>query len=286
VYDFEMSSNDDSRDRVREYYAQFGDREWLRLCNAEDGAIEFAVTCHALATHLPKSGRVLDIGGGPGRYTIWLAQRGYRVALADLSPNLLDIARAKIAEAGAESNVESIGVADARHLKQWPDDSFDAVLSLGPFYHLPELRDRRAATAEMVRVLRPGGIAFVAQMPSYSFLRRTIAIQDERRHLLQPEWLMQLTERGYFENDIAGRFDHGFGVRPAEIIPFFDEFGIEALTLLAAESLSIGIQRPLAELSTTDPDAYAVALNLMIEAAADPSIHGLSNHLIYVGRRR
>ena len=144
---------------MREYYAQFGEREWLRLCNAEDGAIEFAVTCHALATHLPKSGRILDIGGGPGRYTIWLAQRGYRVVLADLSPNLVDIAREKIAEAGVESNVESIGVADARDLKQWSDDSFDAVLSLGPFYHLPELHDRRAATAEMVRVLRPGGLS-------------------------------------------------------------------------------------------------------------------------------
>lgn len=281
-----MSSNDDSQDRVREYYAQFGEREWLRLCNAEDGAIEFAVTCHALATHLPKSGRILDIGGGPGRYTIWLARRGYRVVLADLSPNLLDIAREKIAGAGVGSTVESIGVADARDLKQWSGDSFDAVISLGPFYHLPESHDRRSATAEMVRVLRPGGLAFVALMPRYSFLRRTIAVRDERRHLLQPEWLRQLTDRGYFENDVAGRFNYGFGVRPAEIIPFFDEFGIEPVTLLAAESLSIGIQGPLADLSATDPDSYAVALTLMIEAASDPSIHGLSNHLIYVGRRR
>jgi ubiquinone/menaquinone biosynthesis C-methylase UbiE len=205
VYDFQMSSNDDSRDRVREYYAQFGEREWLRLCNAEDGAIEFAVTRHALSTHLPKFGRILDIGGGPGRYTIWLAERDYRVVLADLSPHLLDIAREKIAEAGVAANVESIGVADARDLNQWPDGAFDAVLSLGPFYHLPELQDRRAATAEMVRVLRPGGLAFVAMMPRYSFLRRTIAVRDERRHLQQPEWLEQLTERGHFENDIAGR---------------------------------------------------------------------------------
>ena len=281
-----MASNDDSRDRVRDYYAQFGEREWQRLCNAEDGAIEFAVTCHALATHLPESGRILDIGGGPGRYTIWLAKRGYRVVLADLSPNLLDIAREKIAEAGVESKVESIGVADARDLKQWSDGSFDAVVSLGPFYHLPELHDRQIAAAEMVRVLRSGGVAFAALMPRSSFLRRTIAIRDERRHLLQPEWLKQLSDRGYFANDVAGRFNYGFGVRPAEVIPVFAGFGIEPLTLLAAESLSIGIQGPLADLSATDPDAYAIALSLMIEAASDPSIHGLSNHLIYVGRRR
>jgi SAM-dependent methyltransferase len=114
-----MTTDHSPQDRVRDYYAQFGEREWLRLANAEDGAIEFALTCHALSTCLPKQGRILDIGGGPGRYTIWLAERGYRVVLADLSPDLLDIAKVKIDEAGVGSNVESIGVADARDLKAW-----------------------------------------------------------------------------------------------------------------------------------------------------------------------
>jgi S-adenosylmethionine-dependent methyltransferase len=46
----------------------------------------------------PKS-RILDIGGGPGRYAMWLAKHGHRVVLADLSPELLAIARTKLAEA-------------------------------------------------------------------------------------------------------------------------------------------------------------------------------------------
>jgi hypothetical protein len=60
-------------------------------------------------------------------------------------------------------------------------------------------------------------------------------------------------------------------VRPAEVIPFFDEFGIEPVTLLAAESLSIGLQGSLADLSANDPDAYTVALNLMLDAASTPA---------------
>ena len=60
-------------DAVRAYYASFGEREWARLENPDDGAIEFTVTCQTLATYLPSRARVLDIGGGPGRYTIWLA---------------------------------------------------------------------------------------------------------------------------------------------------------------------------------------------------------------------
>ena len=83
-------------DAVRSYYANSGEREWARLENPDDGALEFEVTCHTLAKYLPSNARVLDMGGGPGRYTIWLAQRGHRVVLADLSPELLSIARAKI----------------------------------------------------------------------------------------------------------------------------------------------------------------------------------------------
>ncbi len=100
-------------DAVRAYYASFGEREWERLENPADGAVEFAITCHTLASHLPPSARVLDIGGGPGRYTVWLAQRGHRVVLADLSRELLAIAKAKIEQAGAGAMVEEIVEANA-----------------------------------------------------------------------------------------------------------------------------------------------------------------------------
>src|SRR5690242_20243517 len=67
------------RDTVRAYYASFSEREWQSLTNPDDGAVEFALTKQLLATYLPPSGRILDLGGGPGRYTIWLAERGYQI---------------------------------------------------------------------------------------------------------------------------------------------------------------------------------------------------------------
>ncbi len=127
-----------TRDAVRAYYAQFGEREWARLTHPTDGAVEYAVNRQLLAAHLPPTGRVLDLGGGPGRYTIWLAQRGYAVTLADLSPNLLAIARERIAQAGVAHRVEAVVEADACDLSRWEDGRFAAVVSLGPFYHLPK----------------------------------------------------------------------------------------------------------------------------------------------------
>ncbi len=85
------------RDDLLAYYSGFAEHEWNRLTRPNDGAVEFAITCQALTTYLPLGARVLDIGGGPGRYSLWLSERGHCVTLADISPDLLDIARQQIA---------------------------------------------------------------------------------------------------------------------------------------------------------------------------------------------
>jgi len=277
--------DDSSLDRVREYYARFGEREWDRLENLDDGAIEFAITCRTLRKYLPTVGRILDIGGGPGRYAIWLANRGHRVALADLSPNLIEIAKSKVSEAGLESMVESMSVADARDLSAWDDNAFDGVVSLGPFYHLTRLADREEAAKELVRVLRPGAHAFIALMPRYTLLRRTMLIPDERPHLNQSGWLRNLMEEGLFENDIPGRFNSGYGVVPSEVSPFFDKFGLKTVKLLAAESISVGIQGELAKVAADQPAMFEKILDLLEDAASDSSIHGSCSHLLFVGRK-
>ena len=272
-------------DAVRAYYAGLGEREWTRLDSLDDGAIEFEVTCQVLSTYLPPNARVLDIGGGPGRYAIWLAQRGHRVSLADLSPEQLSIARTKIDQAGVDAMVEEIVVADARDHSHWADDSFDAVLSLGPFYHLPDPNDRDRAATELHRVLRVGGTAFVALMPRYAFLRRTLDIPDERRHLTQPDFMERLLNEGVFINDVPGRFTEGYGALPEEMSPFFERHGFTTLALLSAEGIAVNSQRAFSELASSDPAAYQAAMDVIIQTAGDPSILGMTNHLLYVGRR-
>jgi SAM-dependent methyltransferase len=270
---------------VRAYYAQFGEREWTRLQDAADGQVEFAVTCQTLLQYLASPARVLDLGGGPGRYTIWLAEHGHQVTLADLSPELLAIARQRIHAAGVGGHVEAVVEADARDLRTWPDAAFDAVLCLGPFYHLPDPTDRARAAAELGRVLAPGGLAFVALVPRLAFLRRTLALADERRHLFEPGFVARVLEDGVFSNDVPGRFTTGYGARTEEIGPFFAGFGFEQLTLLSAESLTVGLEAILPEL-LGDARLREIVLQLAVQAAADPSILGLARHLLYVGRRQ
>jgi ubiquinone/menaquinone biosynthesis C-methylase UbiE len=273
-----------SHELVRNYYAAFGENEWHRLTSPE-GVIEFAVTTHTLNKYLPKHGRLLDIGGGPGRYSLWLAQRGYRVVLADLSPNLLDIARAKIAEAGVQSRIEEVVTCNACDLSRFGDNSFDAVLCLGPFYHLVEPADRDKAASELVRVLKPGGIAFIAFMPIYTFLRRTLALEDERRHLAQPEFMVRLMQEGVFLNDASGRFNAGHGVRPQAVAPFMEQHGLTTVELLADTGFAAPHAAQLEELARIDPKTHNQMMELIVNTANDPSLLGASIHLLYVGQK-
>ncbi len=274
-----------TKDDLRAYYAVFAEREWQRLANADDGAIEYTLTCAMLERYLPPAGRILDIGGGAGRYTIWLARRGYKVVLADLSPDLLELARIQIAAANVAEQVEAIVEADACDLSRWSDESFDSVVCLGPFYHLPDSKDRERAASELVRVLRPGGAAFIALMPRLALLRRILARPDERKHLADGAWVARLMEHGTFENSAAGKFTYGYGAKPSEIEPFFRRYGLEQITLLSAEGITDGIQKQASEALAAESNIRQQTFNLLVETADDPAILGMANHLLYIGRR-
>jgi SAM-dependent methyltransferase len=114
---------------IRSYYELGLERD--RLVQGYS-RIEFERTKELLVRHLPAPpARVLDVGGGPGAYASWLADRGYGVQLVDALP--LHVEQATELAAGRFSAV----VGDARRLDE-PDASWDAVLLLGPLYHLLE----------------------------------------------------------------------------------------------------------------------------------------------------
>src|SRR5689334_12390016 len=135
--------------------------------------VEWVRTCELLERWLPPApATVLDVGGGPGRH---LLDRGYAVTLYDLVP--------KHVTQGRERGVPAYA-GDARRLPVG-DATADAVLLLGPLYHLTGADDRARALAEAWRVLRPGGVAVVAGLSPWGrVLVRASADQlgDPARH--------------------------------------------------------------------------------------------------------
>jgi ubiquinone/menaquinone biosynthesis C-methylase UbiE len=150
---------------IQRFYDQGRERE--RLARGA-GALELARTQEVLQRYLPPPpAEILDVGGGPGVYAAWLARSGYHVHLVDPVP--LHIAQAHEAAAAQPASPFSASLGDARRLDA-PDAVCDAILLLGPLYHLPERGERLAALAEARRVLRPGGVAFIGAISRYGSL--------------------------------------------------------------------------------------------------------------------
>src|SRR5437660_5084703 len=134
---------------VLEFYARGQENERL---DREEGKLERCRTQELLLRYLPAPPVVvLDVGGGTGQYATWLAEHGYTVHLVDPVPLHLDQARARSA-AQPQAPLASVSGGDARRL-DWPSEHVDAVLLLGPLYHLTERSDRLRALNEAWRVL-------------------------------------------------------------------------------------------------------------------------------------
>jgi len=147
---------------VRAYYERDEERDRL---TAGASRIEFERTKEILGRALPPPpATIADIGGGPGAYAIWLASLGYEVHHRDLMPLHVEHVRHDASQAGVEVDA---AVGDARSL-DLDDASVDAVLLLGPLYHLVELEDRLAALREASRILRPDGVLFAAAITRWA----------------------------------------------------------------------------------------------------------------------
>jgi len=262
-------------DPVRGYYDEHAEREWQRLASDRT---EFALTLRALGEHLPGGPlRILDIGGGPGRYAIELAQRGHAVTLADFSRAELDIAREKARERHVE--LDGIVEADARDLAQFADQSFDAVVMLGPLYHLLEASDRERAIAEARRVLRDAGTLFAAFITRYAVVRFWAKYDPSR---VAADW--EKYERQLIDGRVTGNygFTDVYTARPDEVEPFMKSCGFEKRDLIGCEGVISMIRE---KVDALDGDDWERWMDLNYGLGKDPSTHGVTEHLLYVGKK-
>lgn len=261
--------------RVRDFYNQDPEVEWRRL---DENRTEFAVTLKALSDVLPAApAAILDIGGGPGRYAIALAQQGYTVTLADLAEANLAFAQQAVERAGAA--VSEFLVADARDLSMFTSESFDGVLLLGPLYHLLEEADRQAALAESRRVLKTGGVIAAA------FLCRFAPLRFAAQRL--PEWITHNADRmerilTTGRDDEPKTFTHAYLSRPEEIEPVMRAAGFEMCLLVGCEGVTAGHAEAV---NRSSGSVWEQWVDLNYRLGRDPAMHGASDHLLYMGRK-
>jgi len=264
-----------STNSVQGYYDENAQVEWARLARHRT---EFAVTLRALEEFLPTPpAEILDIGGGPGRYAIALAGRGYTVSLADLAATNLALAQEKAREAGVQ--LRRALQADARDLGVLPEEAFDAVLIMGALYHLLSEAHRLQAVREALRTLKPGGVLCAVFISRFAPFREAA--------VNQVAWLIE--EQDYAErilatglHDRAKTFTNAYFAHPVEIVPFMEATGLETLGLVGCEGIVAEHEQAVNALSG---EAWERWVDLNYRLGKDPAALGAADHLLYIGRK-
>lgn len=248
------------------------------------GKLEAERTRELLRRFLPAPPAVvMDVGGAAGAYALWLARAGYEVHLLD--PVAKHVEQARLAsDAQPDRPLARLEVGDARRLRQ-EDQSVDAMLLLGPLYHLTERRDRRRALREARRVLVPGGLLFAAAISRFASALdgiRTDRMGDTAFRAMVDRDLVDGQHRNITLDPL--NFTTAYFHRPEELSREVGGAGFRVEGVFAVEGPAW--LTPDLETRIDDPDGLERLLAVLRKLEREPSLLGASAHLLVVARTR
>lgn len=261
---------------VKKHYDLEPRREWDRLQNRYP--YEKYITTHIMDRYIHESDRILDIGGGPGHYSVYGAKKGCEMTLLDLSDGNVRFAKQKARQYGVRFTAIQ---GNALDLSRFEDNSFDHVFLMGPLYHLLEEESRIKAISEAIRVLKPGGMLFCSFILIYGGVNYNLRecpkqILDESQ---QP--MYDLTARD--EAVSCETFTFTWMTTVGEIKKLMAHFDtLEKVTLFAQEGILAPYTHTLEKCTVKERKAWYDYACRFCEKE-DYLTHG--EHLMYVGKK-
>ncbi|MFN2521793.1 MAG: class I SAM-dependent methyltransferase [Mycobacteriales bacterium] len=272
--------HDDSVSAVRDYFDALGDEEWERLAASPAGRVSFVLHRRLLGRFVRSGMRVLEVGAGPGRFTVELAGLGARVVVTDLSPVQLELNGAHVAAAGADDAVEARALADICDLSAFGPGSFDAVVAYGgPISYAFDGADR--AVAELLRVVTPGGPVLASVMSTLGAYRHFLPGVIELMDLHGSD----VTERILATGDLRETQPPGSGqhlcrmFRHRELVELVHAQGGRVLASSASNWASLADAEVLASLEA-DPETWAGFLDNEEDCCSEPGALDGGTHVL------
>lgn len=269
---------DESLSTVRAYYDSNPQGEWNRL---DEHPFEFALTTHMMDRYVKPGDSVLDIGGGPGRYSLYCAQKGCAVTLVDLSSANVALAREKAKELGVSITALE---KNCLELEELGLGEFDHVFLMGPLYHLTEESDRISAVRIALRHLKKGGNLYCSFILDFA----GIIFDMKNGPGILPVDLGNPNAIRLIDSVINGGgysgpgFTNVFFISQGRIEPFMAQFGLEKLHLFGQE----GILAPNEKQILTFPEEErALWIDIAKRFLELPELLAFSEHAMFIGKK-
>lgn len=260
---------------VVENYENYREEDRLTTNNARK--IEFITTARILDEHLSGKMKILDCAAGTGIYSFYLADKGHQVTATDITPRHIEIIKDKLKDKKYQMET---AVLDAADMSMFGDETFDAVLNMGPFYHLLTEEQRTKCIAETLRVLKKGGLVFTAYIPRY-YVFQFAALSDRRyldkdlaRKIIGTGVLKHDDEKCFWTDTYYSTADEMEGMYSDNNVKITDHFAQDGLTPLFSDKADRWTEE---EFKTWCEYHYSVC--------RERSILGASNHVVIVGEK-
>lgn len=264
-------------DKIHQFYDTNAMKEWDRLFNDRYHQVEYYVTLHYLDKYLPIPQRILDAGGGPGRYTVYLANKGHQMTLVDISPNELNLAKAKIAEHNVDHNVELVTFANILDLSLFPDNRFTSTIALGGVLsHFVDTRNREKAISELSRVTRPDGFVFVSVMNRFGEISNTLLNSPGSADLID-----QFLLDGNHRRPVTGESTGTHFYTPNELVDLIKQTGLTIESIVSVQNIASPLRNHVNGLTE---EQFQQWLKVFIQLSQEPSLSGISSHLLIIAR--
>lgn len=264
---------DESIKAVKDFYDAKVQGEWNRIANRP----EFLLTCRMLDRYIKPGDVILDIGGGPGRYSLYLAQKGCDVTLLDLSPENTKFAVQRAIEQGL--TIKTIS-GDAREAHKLAPGQYDHVLLMGPMYHLLEETERKDAVNTALKLLKSGGILYASFINLFAIIIYYMKQAPEKIVLNEEAiYIKHVVEQMTYAGNA---FTKVVFTEQSNILPFMMQFPLEKLHFFGQE----GITSPCESNIMSQPqDIIDSWLDLCEKVWEREDLLSWSEHLMYVGRK-
>jgi len=259
--------------------------EWSRLDKNPIGKTQFHIHNHYLHKYVRKGDRVLEIGPGPGRFTIELARLGARIAIVDISDLQLKRNKQRVEEAGFEDSIEWRMKGDIINLGEIDDNSFDCVVCYGgPLSYVLEFVHE--ALTEVLRVSKSGGVilsSVMSTLGTYHHLLNDVFDDVE----IGLDRFDELTQTGDVIGDLAGYGTHQCKMyRWKEFQAILAKHQVKILDASAANFLSNGLtnEEYLSELMK-DKKKWDMFLKWELDFCSEPGAIDSGTHFIVIFKK-
>ena len=254
---------------INDFYTNYCDED--NRLQTKHGQVEFITTTKYLEKYMVPGIKILELGAGTGRYSLYYAGLGFDVTAIEYIKHNIDVLKSHIKE-GMNIRAEQ---GDAIDLSRFEDNQFDVTLVLGPLYHLYEDKDIDKAIREAIRVTKDNGIIAIAYLTNDSIMI---------------DWALM---KGNLINGYGKDFDDNFRLRryPEGVFaPFYisefkelmSKYNVELIKNVATDGFSHHVKGIIDELSNEEFDMW---MRYHLSTCEREDLQGYSNHMLYICRK-